>query len=590
MLMILAIALLMVGCAKADPAPPSTARSTDVAAAAFMPEQGRASQVRVAPETVSVATAGGARVRYVAPVPPQKTVEVGYPALSGKSRLVQAGGNLQAALDAAQPGDEVVLAAGATFTGNYVLPVKSGSGWVVVRAASVPTALGVRMTPQLAASANVAKVVTPNSDPAFRTAAGAARWRLVGFEVAPTLGRGINYGLVVLGSGEEASVSQMPSQIVLDRMYLHGTVSDDMKRCVAFNGASLAAIDSYLADCHGKGFDAQGICGWSGPGPFLIQNNWIEGSGQAIMFGGADPRVQGVSPADITIKGNYLYKPLGWANGKWSVKATFEIKHGIRVLFEGNVLENHWIDAQVGYPILFQTISDESTAWSWVKVQDIMVRNNIIRNSTSGVNILVRNQHVGATPPTSGTARVAIVNNLLINVGKDPINGALGRIYQLLGDLADISIVNNTAVLNGTAALAVSMDGGPQQRLTFVNNVLPQTEYGVFGSNIGMGTAALEQYAPGAQFKGNVLPGQLERLYPTGNFFPAATTVRPYLHPSESSQICLLLSGWMNASRLPSTAGAACAGLQRTESFVAPPDGRGSKTTPATKQEPGEVQ
>ena len=40
--------------------------------------------------------------------------------------VVAAGGNLQAALDQAQPGQIVQLQAGATFTGNFVLPQKDG--------------------------------------------------------------------------------------------------------------------------------------------------------------------------------------------------------------------------------------------------------------------------------------------------------------------------------------------------------------------------------------------------------------------------------------------------------------------------------
>jgi nitrous oxidase accessory protein NosD len=42
---------------------------------------------------------------------------------------VAAGGNLQAALDAAQPGDVILLPPGATFLGNFVLRVKSGSSF-----------------------------------------------------------------------------------------------------------------------------------------------------------------------------------------------------------------------------------------------------------------------------------------------------------------------------------------------------------------------------------------------------------------------------------------------------------------------------
>lgn len=37
------------------------------------------------------------------------------------------GGDLQAPLNAAQPGDTILLEAGAEFVGNFVLPVKSGT-------------------------------------------------------------------------------------------------------------------------------------------------------------------------------------------------------------------------------------------------------------------------------------------------------------------------------------------------------------------------------------------------------------------------------------------------------------------------------
>src|SRR4051812_45627130 len=47
--------------------------------------------------------------------------------------VVAAGGNLQAALNQAQPGQVVEVQAGATFDGNFILPVKAGTGYVTVR-------------------------------------------------------------------------------------------------------------------------------------------------------------------------------------------------------------------------------------------------------------------------------------------------------------------------------------------------------------------------------------------------------------------------------------------------------------------------
>src|SRR6185369_1211672 len=48
----------------------------------------------------------------------------------GSTIAVNAGGDFQAALDAANPGDVIVLEAGATFSGNFGLPNKAATGWI----------------------------------------------------------------------------------------------------------------------------------------------------------------------------------------------------------------------------------------------------------------------------------------------------------------------------------------------------------------------------------------------------------------------------------------------------------------------------
>jgi len=50
---------------------------------------------------------------------------------------VAAGGDLQAALNNAQPGDTISLARGAVFTGSYTLPQKGGSSLIIVRSESL---------------------------------------------------------------------------------------------------------------------------------------------------------------------------------------------------------------------------------------------------------------------------------------------------------------------------------------------------------------------------------------------------------------------------------------------------------------------
>ena len=60
---------------------------------------------------------------------PSRTVALAQ----ARSVQVAAGGNLQAALDSAVAGDIIELQAGATFTGNFVLAQKSGTGYITIR-------------------------------------------------------------------------------------------------------------------------------------------------------------------------------------------------------------------------------------------------------------------------------------------------------------------------------------------------------------------------------------------------------------------------------------------------------------------------
>src|SRR2546426_839319 len=117
---------------------------------------------------------------------------------------------------------------------------------------------------------------------------------------------------------------------------------------IAMNSASTAVIDSYISDFKDTK-DSLAIASWNGPGPFKIVNNYLEAAGENVMFGGLDPAIPNLVPADIEIRGNHFFKPTAW-RGVWAaVKNLFELKNARRVLIEGNIFENKWLAAPAGW-------------------------------------------------------------------------------------------------------------------------------------------------------------------------------------------------------------------------------------------------
>jgi PKD repeat protein len=236
------------------------------------------------------------------------------PSVEAATIYVAAGDNLQSALNAAQPGDTVVLQANAEFVGNFVLPVKSGDAWITVRTSAVSglPADGYRIQPTDASL--LPRLRSPNSEAALRTAPGAHHWVLRYLEFRANQG-GVG-DLIQIGDGSSAqnTLAKVPHHIVLNHLYVHGDRYVGQKRCIALNAASVTISDSYIAECKGAGQDTQAIGGWNGPGPYTIENNYLEAAGENVMFGGADPSIQNLIADGITIRRNYFSRPMTWRN------------------------------------------------------------------------------------------------------------------------------------------------------------------------------------------------------------------------------------------------------------------------------------
>ena len=131
----------------------------------------------------------------------------------GSTVDVPPGGDLQAALDAAQPGDTIRLTAGATYTGWFTLPVKAGNEHITIRTSTPDSSLppaGVRVNPSQFSL--LARVNANPGGSVFTAAAGAHHYRFLGLDISPTPGSFL-YNVVLLGDGSETSVAQQPHDI-----------------------------------------------------------------------------------------------------------------------------------------------------------------------------------------------------------------------------------------------------------------------------------------------------------------------------------------------------------------------------------------
>lgn len=442
-------------------------------------------------------------------------LSVTYPTVTGRQWLVRAGDNLQSALNNAKRGDEIVLQAGATFTGNFTLPAKSGTianGWIIVRSEKLSLLpAGARVVPSQASL--MAKIVTPGVSPAIRTATSGSTsgWYLAGLEltIAPSVTKQ-QYGVIWLGdgSGLQNSLSAVASDLVLDRLYIHAQTTTYVSRCVQFNSKRTAIINSYVSECHAKGYDSQAIAGWNGPGPFKIANNTLIGAGENIMFGGADPSIANLIPSDIEIRGNYIYTPASW-KGVWTKKNLLELKNAQRVLIIGNVFDGSWMDGQMGTGIAFKS-SNQSGSCTWCATRDITFRNNVVRNVGQPFNFAGRanNNTVGEL-----LGRILVEGSVIEKVNVSPYYGD-PRFVLLLTGVHDVTIRHNTMTTGVGFSTFTTISNGVTN-VVIDANVFLRGNYGLMADGGYIGTAAINRVAGTRAFTNNSIIGTSNGTYPT---------------------------------------------------------------------------
>jgi hypothetical protein len=491
---------------------------------------------------------------------PRSTVDVRMPQQTKKVVTVHANDNLQALLEKASCGDTVQLEAGATFGGTFRFPNKAcdDAHWIVVRTSAPDSSLppeGKRLTPCFAGVSSLpgrpdldcksTKVVTArleanSSDGAIIFAPGANHYRFVGLEITRAPARPkLSIVYTLMANGQQAPADH----IIFDRVWAHGNAQDETNHGFRTNGITYAAvINSTFTDFHcvartGACTDAQAIVGGNGKlpsGPFLIENNFLEASGECILLGGGPGTV---TPTDITIRRNHLFKPLIWHRGEqgfvggadgqpFIVKNLFELKVGTRVLFEANVLQYSWGGfTQAGFAILL-TPRNQADRPS-TQITDVTIRHCIIQHTGSGMQIA---NPAGDVASAVAGERYSIHDLIFDDIDERHFEGH-GNLAQIgMGQKPDVPKLQHVSLEHITAfpkhvLLAL---GGPSpaqiEDVRFANNLVSAGQYGInpAGSpcNHGVGRdpiSLIESCWKSYEFKNNVIIGG-GGGWPPGNF------------------------------------------------------------------------
>lgn len=462
-------------------------------------------------------------------------------ASGGKMITLGPSDDLQAALNAATCGDTLLLPTNGLYTGAFT--------------AAKTCTQATPITVMSAGFSVVGRVSEAAILPKLRISAGNTTVLLLS---------GTGYvirGLDILGGSN--TLMTTGSYLTIDQNQIRGEDAVNHVRGIALNGDHVTVTNNIIENFHAAGQDSQAICGWNGPGPYTITNNYLEAASENILFGGADPSTPNLVPSNITITGNYLTKRLAWrSQSGWDIKNVLELKNASHVTISGNTLENSWADAQAGY-LLMLTVRNQEGGCPWCVVSDVSVTGNVFRHGGGFVDILA----VDDSNPSGQAARITISGNLVYDIDAPKYTGAAdasGRLLQVLNGVAGLTFDHNT-LIGGSEAGAINslvdfVNGTfPLTGFVYTNTVTAQGDYGILaqGSLGGpsTGTGVLTTYAPGYVWAGNtiqvtVAPGAA-MSYPPGTV--VGTLGQVVVQPQPSFVLAPGFTGGANIAGLLAT-------------------------------------
>jgi hypothetical protein len=273
-------------------------------------------------------------------------------------------GTLQAAILKATPGTTLLLQPGQLYTGSAIVPKTITD----VRITSKSFAAGARTITE--ADAPLMAIYQATTGQSYGLWIMGSRVQMDGVHVLhnPKICQG---DMIRVGDSTNPNPGDTPDGVTITQNLLSGNpgLECGQKRGIAANGSHMTITKNFITNIWVPGQDSQGIAVFSTVGQVAIENNVILGSSEGVLVGGVPPAAEALLPGFVTVRHNIIARPIGWmAFSGRQIKNLVEAKAGRHIYFIGNLLLNHYVDAQPGYAVLATMATNGSCTYCVVVV------------------------------------------------------------------------------------------------------------------------------------------------------------------------------------------------------------------------------
>lgn len=301
-------------------------------------------------------------------------------------------------------------------------------------------------------------------------------------------------GLRLTLPGRDGTAITAGRSTTLDRCLVTGSLAGGHR------GIAVNAPDITISRCHVAAFwsdqDTQAVCGWMHTRNLLVDDCYLEASGENVLFGGADGPDEASIPQDILVTDCTLSKPEAWRDKRGcTVKNLYELKNAKRATLRRSTLERVWAHGQAGYALVL-TVRNQENSNPWATIEDCVVEACTLRSMAGGVQILGRDD--GAGGPSQVMRNLILRGNHFSDISPADY-GTNGRQLFISGGPRDLVVADN--VWSGgpylNSAISFDQPEHPLEGFVYTGNTAHEGSYGIFGTGApGLGVPALEYYCP----------------------------------------------------------------------------------------------